>query len=243
MNPQQPKTQIINHTTPTAPKWVPIWGPFSEFGSPKGPHFFQGPHYIPFQAEECDKSQSSHYLLNVDNLNTCDDKTSLNLYTCTPNEATLFEGVFPHFFLLCISKKLARLDKFSKNRFLCPHLCWQRSPLGPHLTQNWVPIGSAFWTKFGPHGTLEQCTAPTKNQHIPLQIWDFPRAGFLHPSALEIALGLRPQAISQASGCKIPAFGKYRDPRIPTPPKSTHHTKQPITATIPMAYLWHRSYA
>ena len=26
----------------TAPKWVPIWGP----GSPKGPHFFQGPHYL-----------------------------------------------------------------------------------------------------------------------------------------------------------------------------------------------------
>ena len=109
-----------NHTTPPAPKWVPIWGPFSEFGSPKGPHFFQGPHYIPFQAEECDKSQSSHYLLNVDNLNTCDDKTSLNLYTCTPNEATLFEGVFPHFFLLCISKKLARLDKFSKIAFCVP---------------------------------------------------------------------------------------------------------------------------
>ena len=109
--PTPPKTIIPNeptaaknpnhqphHTTPTAPKWVPIWGPFSEFGSPKGPRFFQGPHYIPFQAEECDKSQSSHYLLNVDNLNTCDDKTSLNLYTCTPNEATLFEGVFPHFF-------------------------------------------------------------------------------------------------------------------------------------------------
>ena len=34
---------------------------------------------------------------------------------------------------------------------------------------------------------------------------DFPRAGILHPSALEIALGLRPRAISRASGCKIPA--------------------------------------
>ena len=32
---------------------------------------------------------------------------------------------------------------------------------------------------------------------------DFPRAGILHPSALEIALGLRPRAISRASGCKI----------------------------------------
>ena len=53
------------------------WGPFSDFGSPKGPHFFEGHHYLPFQAEECAKSQSSHYLLNFDHLNTCDDKTSL----------------------------------------------------------------------------------------------------------------------------------------------------------------------
>ena len=33
----------------------------------------------------------------------------------------------------------------------------------------------------------------------------FASAGILHPSALEIALGLRPRAISRASGCKIPA--------------------------------------
>ena len=32
---------------------------------------------------------------------------------------------------------------------------------------------------------------------------DFPRVRILHPSALEIALGLRPRAISRASGCKI----------------------------------------
>ena len=37
--------------------------------------------------------------------------------------------------------------------------------------------------------------------------------GFLHPSALEIALGLRPRAISRASGCKIPALGKSLGPR------------------------------
>ena len=36
------------------------------------------------------------------------------------------------------------------------HLCWWRSSLGPHITQNWVPIGSPFWTKLGPHGTWEQ---------------------------------------------------------------------------------------
>ena len=37
-----------------------------------------------------------------------------------------------------------------------PHFCWRRSPLGPHLTQNWVPIGSPFWTKMGPRGMWEQ---------------------------------------------------------------------------------------
>ena len=42
---------------------------------------------------------------------------------------------------------------------------------------------------------------------------DFPRAGILHPSALEIALGLRPRAISRASGCKIPALRKSLGPR------------------------------
>ena len=37
-------------------------------------------------------------------------------------------------------KELVRFDKFSKIRFLGPHLCWRWSPLGPHLTQNWVPM-------------------------------------------------------------------------------------------------------
>ena len=83
----------------TAPKWVPIWGPgspwrpFSDFGSPKGP-LSRSP-FSPFQAEECAKSQSSHYLLNVDHLNTCDDQTMKMAQTCAPNEATLCEGVFP----------------------------------------------------------------------------------------------------------------------------------------------------
>ena len=60
---------------------VPM-GPFfsSDFVSPKGPHFFSRSPLSPFQAEECAKSQSSHYLINVDNLNTCDGKTSFNLY-------------------------------------------------------------------------------------------------------------------------------------------------------------------
>ena len=50
-------------------------------------------------------------------------------------------------------------------------------------------------------------------KYIPLGPWDFPRAGILHPSALEISLGLRPREISRASGCKIPALGKSLGPR------------------------------
>ena len=60
----------------------------------------------------------------------------------------LFHNFFPLYF-----KKLA----FSKIRFSGPHFCWPRSPLGPHLTQSWVSIGSPFWTKLGPRGTWEQC--------------------------------------------------------------------------------------
>ena len=43
-------------------------------------------------------------------------------------------------------------------------------------------------------------------KYIPLGPRDFPRAWILHPSALEISLGLRPREISRASGCKIPAL-------------------------------------
>ena len=35
--------------------------------------------------------------------------------------------------------------QFYKNTHLGPYLSWPRSPLGPHLTQNCVPIGSPFW--------------------------------------------------------------------------------------------------
>ena len=41
-------------------------------------------------------------------------------------------------------------------------------------------------------------------KYIPLGPRDFPQAGILHPSALEIALGLRPWAISRASGDVFP---------------------------------------
>ena len=50
-------------------------------------------------------------------------------------------------------------------------------------------------------------------KYIPLGPRDFPRAWILHPSDLEISLGLRPRAISRASGCKIPALGKSLRPR------------------------------
>ena len=63
---------------------------------------------------------------------------------------------------------------------------------------------------------------------------DFPRVGILHPSALEIALGLRPRAISRASGCKIPAFGKSLGPRgvyFPIHPSSRQCT-DPIPANL-----------
>ena len=50
-------------------------------------------------------------------------------------------------------------------------------------------------------------------KYIPLGPRDFPRAWILHPSALEISLGLRPREISRASGCKIPALGKSLGPR------------------------------
>ena len=72
---------------------IPLLPSGSPFGDP-GPHGdlfqFLGPQKVPisfprspfspFQAEERAKSQSSHCLLNVDHLNTCDDKTSLNEY-------------------------------------------------------------------------------------------------------------------------------------------------------------------
>ena len=61
------KSRTGRHVTCTAPKWVPIWGPgspwgpFSVFGSPKGPHFLSRSPFSLFQAEERVKSQSIHY--------------------------------------------------------------------------------------------------------------------------------------------------------------------------------------
>ena len=69
-------------------------------------------------------------------------------------------------------------------------------------------------------------------KYIPLGPRDFPRAGILHPSALEISLGLRPREISRASGCKIPALGKSLGPRGMYFP--IHPSSRQCTDTITM---------
>ena len=65
---------------------------------------------------------------------------------------------------------------------------------------------------------------------------DFPRVGILHPSALEIALGLCPRAISQASGCKIPALGKSLWPRGVYFP--IHPSSRQCTDTMHCCTIW-----
>ena len=47
---------------------VPM-GTFLVVGSPKGPHFLPRSLFSLFQAEERAKSESIHYLLNVDHMN------------------------------------------------------------------------------------------------------------------------------------------------------------------------------
>ena len=63
---------------------------------------------------------------------------------------------------------------------------------------------------------------------------DFPRLRILHPSALEIALGLRPWAISRASGCEIPTRGKSLGPRGVT--KWSPHIHQVVTMWSPTGH-------
>ena len=54
------------------------------------------------------------------------------------------------------------LSPFHLDRFLGPHLCWQRSPLGPHLTQNWVPILNKIGSPWhmGALGVIKSMTTP-----------------------------------------------------------------------------------
>ena len=61
---------------------------------------------------------------------------------------------------------------FSNIRFLGPHFCCRGSPLGPHFTQNWVPIKNIF----GPHmqcgssAWLPRPEVPTSQLGRPAQI-------------------------------------------------------------------------
>ena len=72
-----PTLNVETHTVATR---VPMGTFFQFLGPQKVPIFFPRSPFSLFQAEERAKSQSSHCLLNVDHLNTCDDKTSLNEY-------------------------------------------------------------------------------------------------------------------------------------------------------------------
>ena len=94
MNFSSPDKYLIVY--PTAPKWVPKRSPF----------FSRSP-LSPFQTEERAKSQSSHYLLNVDHLNTCDDKTSFNESHASLSVKLSFVLKYSNTcmcFLLCISR-------------------------------------------------------------------------------------------------------------------------------------------
>ena len=79
----------------------------SDFWIPKRSPIFSRSPLSPFQAEERAKSQSSHYLLNVDHLNACDDKTSFNESHASLSMKLSFVlkwRCFPIIFLLCISR-------------------------------------------------------------------------------------------------------------------------------------------
>ena len=82
-------------------------GTFFRFWVPKRSPFFSRSPLSPFQAEERAKSQSSHYLLNVDHLNTCDDKTSFNESHANLSVKLSFVLKYSNTcmcFLLCISR-------------------------------------------------------------------------------------------------------------------------------------------
>ena len=85
---------------------VAMWT-FFRFWVPKRSPFFSRSPLSPFQTEECAKSQSSHYLLNVDHLNTCDDKTSFNESHASLSVKLSFVLKYSNTctcFLLCISR-------------------------------------------------------------------------------------------------------------------------------------------
>ena len=76
MNPQQPKTQIINHTTPhpLLPNGSPFENPFQNLGPQKVPIFFKVPIFLISPLRTHKKSMQP--LSKVNNLITCVNTTS-----------------------------------------------------------------------------------------------------------------------------------------------------------------------
>ena len=75
-----------------------------------------------------------------------------------PSCSNRVQDTIAYLFFSSVFQEISLFRSIFKNTLLGPHSCWRRSPLGPHLTQNWVPIGSPFWTKLGPRGRWEQCS-------------------------------------------------------------------------------------
>ena len=122
----------------TAPKWVPIWGPFSVFGSPLGPHRVPlGPHFLFLRFRTRKKSECSHHLMSIIWL--------LVITQTTFNESHASSSVKVSFRKkLIISTNYLILVNLSNIHCLGPHFCCWGSPLGPHFARNWVPIGSPW---------------------------------------------------------------------------------------------------
>ena len=126
---------------------VPMGTSF-RFWVPKRSPFFSRSPLSPFQTEERAKSQSSHYLLNVDHLNTCDDKTSFNESHASLSVKLSFVlqiFIYLHVYIQVFLISVVNFQK--KSLFGSPFVLAKvpiRSPshskLGPHFEQNWVPM-------------------------------------------------------------------------------------------------------
>ena len=100
---------------------------------------------------------------------SCDNTTSTN--ESHASLSVLEKNNFPPYRLYFI--KLARLDQFCKHALFGSPFCWRGSPLGPHFTENWVPI----LTNLGLHGMWPQwCLCCGKGAevsilHSPIALW------------------------------------------------------------------------
>ena len=124
---------------PIVPTPVSEWVSDSVPLLPKGPHFFQEPHCLHFRVKKALKVRAATIYLMLTIWILVMTKLVL---TCTTVHQMKPRSVkvFSHNFSPLYFKELACLDKFSKNCFFGPHLCWRRSPshskLGPHFEQN-----------------------------------------------------------------------------------------------------------